>query len=626
MLLLICNNQLLEWKDRKITRYQSPRRLRAKYTPRTNLRFMLSVFRPCREQSHAGVTYTNAVAFGYAGYGNKPTTIQLILSVRTPFPLAEEGEESTLTTRHSFIQMTKLSNVRGRITYISSHAKQEHLYAVYETTERSYWTELARCSQQEFKKSGVEGNCIEARELIIALPESLYEQGMPDMLLKSFTDKFKEKYGVECVAALHHNKRMTNFHIHLIFSERQLLAEPVIKIATRNMFYDEHGNHVRTKKEILDEAGNIRKRCKVIGKGEVYEKKLFTSKNTRFKQEDFLDEVKLFYTRMINHWVTDEKDRLTVFDRNGPYLATKKIGRNNPKAEQIEQDNKLRMDWNREVDRAIISNVPMDDILQKKREHITEPIKRSIEIYGNKPQRLALILNMAITELVLLISKMLEAARAIRNKILHTDVTNAEKTDFASNIVVDNTDNTSAIEESTKVENKITTQEETIKEVNVTKPDKPVMTPEAATYPKLKKIKAELDNQNNLIFQAEQQRGNLEIELSDLKGLAKLTRKAELQRKIDEKTDYINRLKIGLSNMVRNYGFENMNEFYLSYKESQNAYAEYQQEVDDWKKSNDNAETPMNKTEMMSEKLARLQKDVGKFRQNNRRTFDKEMR
>ena len=587
---------------------------------------MLSVFRPCREQSHAGVTYTNAVAFGYAGYGNKPTTIPLILSVRTPFPLAEEGEESTLTTRHSFIQMTKLSNVRGRITYISSHAKQEHLYAVYETTERSYWTELARCSQQEFKKSGVEGNCIEARELIIALPESFYEQGMPDMLLKSFTDKFKEKYGVECVAALHHNKRMTNFHIHLIFSERQLLAEPVIKIATRNMFYDEHGNHVRTKKEILDEAGNIRKRCKVIKKGEIYEKKLFTSKNTRFKQEDFLDEVKLFYTRMINRWVTDEKDRLTVFDRNGPYLATKKIGRNNPKVEQIEQDNKLRMDWNREVDRAIISDVPMDDILQIKREHITEPIKRSIEIYGNKPQRLALILNMAITELVLLISKVLEAARAIRNKILHTDVTNAEKTDFTSNIVVDNTDNTSAIEESTKVENKITTQEETIKEVNVTKPDKPVMTPEAATYPKLKKIKAELDNQNNLIFQAEQQRGNLEIELSDLKGLAKLTRKAELQRKIDEKTDYINRLKIGLSNMVRNYGFENMNEFYLSYKESQNAYAEYQQEVDDWKKSNDNAETPMNKTEMMSEKLARLQKDVGKFRQNNRRTFDKEMR
>ena len=215
---------------------------------------------------------------------------------------------------------------------------------------------------------------------------------------------------------------------------------------------------------------------------------------------------------------------------------------------------------------------------------------------------------------------MLEAARAIRNKILHTDVTNAEKTDFASNMVIDNT---SAIEESIKVENKITTQEESIKEVNVTEPDKPVMTPETAAYPKLKKIKVELDNQNNLIFQAEQQRGNLEIELSDLKGLAKITRKAELQRKIDEKTYYINRLKIGLSNMVRNYGFENMNEFYLSYKESKSAYAEYQQKTEDWKKSFGNTDNSMDKAETMSEKLARLQKEADSYRQYNRRMSNK---
>ena len=32
-----------------ITVLQSPRRLRAKYTPRTNLRFVLWVFRPCGE-------------------------------------------------------------------------------------------------------------------------------------------------------------------------------------------------------------------------------------------------------------------------------------------------------------------------------------------------------------------------------------------------------------------------------------------------------------------------------------------------------------------------------------------------------------------------------------------------
>ena len=115
--------------------------------------------------------------------------------------------------------------------------------------------------------------------------------------------------------------------------------------------------------------------------------------------------------------VTDEKDKLTVFDRNGPYLATKKVGKNNPKAGQIEQDNKLWMDWNREVDRAVISEVPIEDILQIKREHITEPVKRSIERYGNKPEMLSLILNMTIAELVLLITKVLEAIKGIHSRL-----------------------------------------------------------------------------------------------------------------------------------------------------------------------------------------------------------------
>ena len=43
----------------------------------------------------------------------------------------------------------------------------------------------------------------------------------------------------ECSAALHHNKTKTNYHIHLVFSERKMLEQPEVKIATRNMFYDE---------------------------------------------------------------------------------------------------------------------------------------------------------------------------------------------------------------------------------------------------------------------------------------------------------------------------------------------------------------------------------------------------
>ena len=225
--------------------------------------------------------------------------------------------------RNSFIQLTKLSNVKGRITYISSHAKQENLYAVYETTERKFWRELAKCNQEEFAKSGTEGKCIEARELIIALPESFVEYP-PDRLLKLFTEHFKQNYGTECIAALHHNKRKTNYHIHLIFAERKLLAEPIIKIASRNMFYDENGKHVRTKKEILGEDGKIREGCHVVKKGEIYEKKLFTVKDERFKSNSFLDEVKRSYTDLINLYVKDEKQKLQVFQRGSVILQQRK--------------------------------------------------------------------------------------------------------------------------------------------------------------------------------------------------------------------------------------------------------------------------------------------------------------
>lgn len=187
--------------------------------------------------------------------------------------------------RNSFIQMSKLSNVKGRITYISSHAKQENLYAVYETTERSFWRELAPCNQHEFQKSGTKGKCIEARKLIIALPEDLV-QYEPEYVLEQFTKHFRYRYGVECISALHHNKAKTNYHIHLIFSERKVLDEPIVKTATRNTFYDESGKRVRTKKEILDENGNVRKKCKIIKKGEIYEKMLFTVKDAKQRLGD----------------------------------------------------------------------------------------------------------------------------------------------------------------------------------------------------------------------------------------------------------------------------------------------------------------------------------------------------
>ncbi len=327
---------------------------------------------------------------------------------------------------YPFIEMTKLHDLSGRITYISSHARQEHLYEVYATEpDRAFWRELAKCSQEEFEKSGTNGKCIEARELMVALPESFINYDH-DYLLKKMEDEFEEKYGVECFAALHHNKRKTNLHIHMIFAERKRLEQPTEKTAIRNMFYDEQGRHVRTKKEILDGDGNIRKGCKIIKKGEVYERKIFTVKDGRFKQESFLDEAKVFYTDLINQMALDDKDRLSIFDKNGPYLATKKVGKNNPKAEEIKADNEIRTEWNRTVDRAIVSGVPEAEILELKKTEIMDRVKESVEQNGKKPELFGDIVRAAILLLERLIAKVMQKVMEFAEKV-NGKVTDAVK-------------------------------------------------------------------------------------------------------------------------------------------------------------------------------------------------------
>ena len=480
--------------------------------------------------------------------------------------------------------MSKLHNVRGRITYISSHAKQENLYAVYETTDRNYWTELARFNQQEFLKSGTEGKCIEARELIIALPESFPELYDPDQLLQLFTNRFRERYGVECISALHHNKRKTNYHIHLIFSERELLPEPIEKIATRNMFYNEHGKHVRTKKEILDDSGNIRKGCKIVKKGEAYERTLFTAKNKLIKQENFLDEAKLFYTDLINLLIEDDKEKLHVFNKNGLYLATKKIGKNNPKAEQIREDNEVRMRWNYEVDRAIVSEVLEEKIRQIKQEWITDRVRESVEIFGSRPERLAGIITTAIMKLALLISKVLETARKLKARLILENLIDTQERRVAettaTDVYAEEVVSTPGIAIVPTVENKEVTEPH-----KPQIPPKPAMPPDAAVYPKLQRIKNELDKQNEIIFKAEHERNLLEIERDDLHGISRLTKKRELDSKIERKNEEIDILKSGLSGIVKRYGFDTVQQFYNAIKIAQDATYKYQMDVATWEEN-----------------------------------------
>ena len=156
-------------------------------------------------------------------------------------------------------------------------------------------------------------------------------------MLADFTEEFRRRYDVECVSELHHNKRKTNYHIHLIFSEWRLLAEPEVKIVARSVLFDETGRRVRTKKEITGENGQIRKGCTVIPKGGVYEQHLFTVKDGCFKREPFLEEVKRNYTALINRYIADPEQHLRVLNPDSIYLPTKKSARTIPKPPKLKR-------------------------------------------------------------------------------------------------------------------------------------------------------------------------------------------------------------------------------------------------------------------------------------------------
>lgn len=109
-------------------------------------------------------------------------------------------------------------------------------------------------------------------------------------------------------------------------------------------------------------------------------------------------------------------------------------------------------------------------------------------------------------------------------------------------------------------------------------PSRPIMPPEAAAFLRLQKVKVTLDKHNNLIFEAESERTKLEIELSDLKELARLTKKKELENRIATKTEEIRTLKAGLSGIVRQHGFATVQDFHTAFYTAQRAIDAYQKE------------------------------------------------
>lgn len=156
------------------------------------------------------------------------------------------------------------------------------------------------------------------------------------------------------------------------------------------------GSMYGRKKEILDENGNVRPGCKIIKKGEVYETNFFQPKKEEFKTNAFLENMKQVMTDALNGIVKDENEKLQVFQKGGPYLATKKIGKNNPKEAEIKADNYLRQEWNRNVDRALLTGAAEVEVMMAKQSQIDEPVAESLREHGQDPKLFTRILQKAV--------------------------------------------------------------------------------------------------------------------------------------------------------------------------------------------------------------------------------------
>lgn len=218
---------------------------------------------------------------------------------------------------------------------------------------------------------------------------------------------------------------------------------------------------------------------------------------------------------------------------------------------------------NREVDRAIVSGITETEIQQIKKEYISDRIRESIDVFGSQPERFGTILMSAVAVLAMLISKVLQKARELSAKLFDTG----------------------QIPPQTQKQEPVPKQAEKEMPNKPKIPPKPVMPAEAAAYPKLFKVYKELKRQNEIIFEAEKERNAWEIERDNLKGLARFTKKGELQSRIDRKNEEIDILKIGLSGIAKRYGYRNVQEFYKIYQQSQSAYAAYKEQEAEWEKT-----------------------------------------
>ena len=269
------------------------------------------------------------------------------------------------------------------------------------------------------------------------------------------------------------------------------------------------------------------------------------------------------------------------------------------------------MEWNRAVDRAIVSGVSDAELVELKKAEITDRVKESVEQNDKKPELFVDIVKAAVARLEKLIAKVMQKVMDIAEKVIDkvADVIKEIPKETESHVYVK--DEPVIQSEKKKIlfpvnpqrkmdmQNKaelprrkttVTAKKSIIgqmkaeqkpvptetKRLETERPPQPKLSVLASKYPRLKKIEGRLKDQNKAIFEREKKRDKLKRELSKSTGIFKGGRRNELKQEINSIDNQISNMKKRLSSIVRKYKFDSVQAFYKELNAAKKEYLDYQ--------------------------------------------------
>ena len=204
----------------------------------------------------------------------------------------------------SFARQTKLSNISGRADYISNPKRQENIVLHSKENMQNDWKDYARF-ENENTKSHTENN--QGREIIIHLPHELANDKAK--LKKVVDDYSKTLFGKnrDFEYAVHWNKKESNLHAHILFSERERNIEREPKTYKRDMWYDKETNRMAKPNapgsELRFKKGDIQRDKET---GEIkYNDNPFSIKDKHFTTKAFNYEIKDTHKNIMNKYGYD---------------------------------------------------------------------------------------------------------------------------------------------------------------------------------------------------------------------------------------------------------------------------------------------------------------------------------